>query len=138
MQPYDFGFLIGSIKEAGFANGFANIARQGLMAAGGALRSYGGALTGQAASAARKSLPGIQQNALTAFSKQKSLGRNVTFKDPVTNKIVNHTNDVMRPAQQAFTNAQGLTQNLEFNRDLARGLTGAGAVAAGGAYALNK
>ena len=131
---FNFGFWVGSIKEAGLAD----IARQGLTAAGGALRSYGSALTGQAASAARKSLPGLRQNALTASSKQKSLGRNVFYKDPITQKTVNHTNDVYRPAQQAFTNAQGLTQNLEFNRDLARGLTGAGAVAAGGAYALNK
>ena len=102
--------------------------QSGIKGVGNALSSYGGALSGQAAGAARKALPGLEQAANNAWSQGKKLGPG-----GAGHKFMEQ---VYNPARQAFTNGQALTQNLEFNRNLARGLTGAGAAGVGGAMAL--
>ena len=102
--------------------------QSGIKGVGNALSSYGSALSGQAAGAARKALPGLEQAANNAWSQSRKLGPGGAG--------LKFTENVLNPARQAFTNGQALTQNLEFNRNLARGLTGAGAAGVGGTMAL--
>jgi len=118
-----------------------------------ALSSYGSALSGQAADAARKTLPGLDETYQKALDTHlrgprsmvpvkeysrwwKSIGE-AEERDEL---FAQFNKDVFDPARLAFKEAEKLTKKLDFNKNMARGLTGAGIGAAGvgGAMAMNK
>ena len=120
-----------------------------------ALSSYGSTLSGQAAGAARKALSDLDEPYQKALSTHLWGPRGMVpvkgdqyppwFKDigeaqERDELFAQFNKDVFLPAQKAFYDAENLTKKLDFNKNMARALTGAGIGAAGvgGAMAMNK